>query len=188
MGKFAGQFELCAGCSTICVVWLLACVQQKAHWIVVAATLHCDACWKNWGGREEDAFGLGPWCSSSNVHVQSKPVKVVVDQFHSFLEVTSLPNGNAPSLSYRYCKILYAVSFFDVNMDIVWLQIYLTIRLSLLVVIILRKGISCCLQTISRVSTNNAGIRKRNRTGAMLSLCHTPTLWPDSRGSPLFSF
>jgi hypothetical protein len=41
------------------------------------------------GGRKEDAFSFGRQCSLSNVHVQSKPAKVVVYQVHSSLQVAS---------------------------------------------------------------------------------------------------
>ena len=45
-----------------------------------------------------------------------------------------------------------------------------------IIVITPRMGISCCLQTILRVSANTV-IRETNRTGAMLSPCLAPTLW-----------
>ncbi len=71
-----------------------------------------------------------------------------------FLRSSLVPNGNTPSSTYRHCRILYAVSVFDVNMVRVWLQIFPLIRLSLLAIIMLRMGISCSLQTISRVFAN----------------------------------
>ena len=43
-----GQVVLGAGCSAIVVVAEL----------LVAASWWCE-CWKNWGGREEDAFRFG---------------------------------------------------------------------------------------------------------------------------------
>ena len=94
-----------------------------------------------------------------------------------------VPNGNAPSLTYKHCSISYAVRLFDVNMTGVWLQIRPSIRLLLAAVITVTMGIFCCFHTISSVSAN-AVMRKRNRTGAMLSPCCTPTVW----GISAFSF
>ena len=100
-----------------------------------------------------------------------------------FLRSSLVPNGNAPSSTYRHCSISYAVSFFEANMDCVWLQILSSIKLSLAAVITVRMGIYCCFHTVSRISAN-AVMRKRNRTGAMLSPCCTPTVW----GISAFSF
>ena len=93
-----------------------------------------------------------------------------------FVRSYLVPNGNAPSSTYRHCNISYAVSFFDANMAGVWLQICLSIRLFLPAVITVTMGISCCFQTTASVLAN-AVTRKRNRTGAMLSPCCTPTVW-----------
>jgi hypothetical protein len=49
------------------------------------------------------------------------------------------------------------------------------IMLSLLVIMTRRMGMATSCQTISSVSAN-AVMRKRNRTGAMLSPWHTPTV------------
>ena len=67
------------------------------------------------------------------------------------------------------------VSVFDVNIAGVWLQILPLIMLSSLVVMTRRMGMACSRQTISSVSAN-AVMRKRNRTGAMLSPWCTPTV------------
>ena len=65
MWKSVGHVELCVGCSIICVVFLFA--RWKALWIVVTAVVRCWECWKNWGGRKEDAFSIDvphPMCIS----------------------------------------------------------------------------------------------------------------------------
>ena len=104
---------------------------------------------------------------------------IFIPLMRSFL----VPNGNAPSSTYKHCSISYAVRFFDVNMAGVWLQICPSIRLLLAAVITVTMGISCCFQMILSV-LENVVMRKRNRTGAMLSPCRTPTIW----GISTFSF
>jgi hypothetical protein len=47
-----GQFELCAGCSSFCVVWLLTFVQQKVRWTVVAAVSCCCVVEELGGGNK----------------------------------------------------------------------------------------------------------------------------------------
>ncbi len=181
MWKSVGQVELCAGCSIICVVELLVC--RKVLWIVVAAAARWCECWKSWGGGKKKHSVLDvdvprPKCISN----PNLPKWWFISSI-PFSRSPLLPNRNAPSSMYRHCRISYAISFVDLNMVGVWLQIFPLIRLSSLAVITLRMGISCCLQTVLRVSAN-AVMRKKNRTGAMLSPWHMPTL----RGISTISF
>ena len=84
-------------------------------------------------------------------------------------------NGKAPSSTYKHCSISYAVSFLDLNIAGVWLQIFPSAKCSLAVVITQSIGMSHSFRTIPRVSVN-AVIRNRKSTGAMLSPCRTPTV------------
>ena len=72
-------------------------------------------------GRKEETFIFGCQCSSSDVHFQSKPAKVVIYQFHAFLEVLSCAKWEGPvinieALQYLICILNLRISVvFDVK-------------------------------------------------------------------------
>ncbi len=89
MGKAVGQVELGAGCSMSWCGSVVGCVQRKARWISVAAASLCCACWKNWGGGEEDTFGFGCCGPATDVHFKAKSAEVVEEEVHALFEVCS---------------------------------------------------------------------------------------------------
>ena len=181
MWKSVGHVELCAGCLIICVARLLVC--QKVLWIVVAAAAHCWECWKNWGGGKKmhsslDVDAPRPMCISN----PNLPKWWYIN-YIPLCGLPLVPNGNTPSLTYRHCRILYAVNFVNLNMVGVWLHIFPTIILLPLAFITLAMGISCCLQTISRVSAMPSWGR-----GIGLEQCCHLGIHQRSGGSQLYIF
>jgi hypothetical protein len=75
-------------------------------------------------GGEEDEFCLRLRGAASNVHFQPESCKVVKDEFHPALQVLPRPEWKGAVVPYKHCSISYAVSFLDLNIVGVWLQIF----------------------------------------------------------------